>query len=331
MSKPVLRGFQPNIKDKAGPRNAIVSIRRDCLSFHNASHKFHVATRQIKSGINSLKAHEELRGAPLREDSNKRQVYRWATKFTGVKEKTSKLAYTKWELEEAMFHLLTGDSRSYNDASLDLGVPRRTFDRHMKLVLSFLKIKSFRVCQQMAKAKEITRAEVRSAIKNVHARDIGRPSYLTRDKKVMVIAVSKLKAAHSVPSLRRIVGEKLHTILQTLGKRTGDVSKQSKQAYARAVIRRVNKREEEQFGQTKQSSTGQIKVQGLSHKRAKQSDPRLQWIMFHKMVRMCRDVKRKEEANAEKLTNGGDDSARKGAAESLISFSTSLSLTPSTS
>ena len=208
MSKPVLRGFQLNIKDKAGLRNAIVSILCDCLSFCNASHKFHVATRQIKSGINSLKAHEELRGEPLSEDSKKRQVYCWVTKFTGVKEKTSKLAYIKWELEEAMFHLLTGDSGSYNNVSLDLGVPRRTFDHHMKLVLSFLKIKSFRVCQQMAKAKEITRAEVRSAIKNVHARDIGRPSYLTRDEEAMVIAVSELKGAHAVPSSRRIVGEK---------------------------------------------------------------------------------------------------------------------------
>ena len=46
---------------------------------------------------------------------------------------------------------------------------------------------------------------------------------------------------------------------------------------------------------------------------------------------MCRDVKKKEEENAEKLTNGGNDSAQKGAAESLLSFSTSLSLTPSTS
>eukprot|EP00957_Ditylum_brightwellii_P112476 8575386-Ditylum_brightwellii.AAC.1 len=36
-------------------------------------------------------------------------------------------------------------------------------------------------------------------------------------------------------------------------------------------------------------------VCGLSHKRAKQSDPRLGWIMFHKIVNMCRDIKLKEE------------------------------------
>ena len=36
---------------------------------------------------------------------------------------------------------------------------------------------------------------------------------------------------------------------------------------------------------------GCVKVGGLSNKRAKQSDPRLGWIMFHNICKMYRDVK----------------------------------------
>ena len=41
-----------------------------------------------------------------------------------------------------------------------------------------------------------------------------------------------------------------------------------------------------------------INVLGLSHKREKQSDPRLSWFMFHKIYRMYSDIKNKEERNA---------------------------------
>ena len=36
--------------------------------------------------------------------------------------------------------------------------------------------------------------------------------------------------------------------------------------------------------------TGYVKMVGLSNKKAKQSDPRLDWIMFHNICKMYRDV-----------------------------------------
>ena len=72
-------------------------------------------------------------------------------------------------------------------------------------------------------------------------------------------------------------------------------------AYTRRVIRRVNAVEDERDGQKKRSSTGEIKVRGISHKRAKQSDPRLAWIMFHKIVNMYRAVKTQEALYAQSL------------------------------
>ena len=323
MPVPAIRGFQPSIQDPDSLRDAIVAIRRDNLSVRNACQKYHVPTRIIKSAINSLTVFEEVRGAPLAEDSRNRQVFRWATEYTKGS-KSNKSAYTDWELNEAMLRLLTGESKTFNVASFGLGIPRRTFDRHMKDILSALKIKSFKACQKMVNAKEITRGRIRAVIDVRKKILCGRPCYLTRDEEALVIATAEVKVAHAMPVTRKLLSEKLHNILQGLGKRSTEVTLKTKQAYARDVIRRVNKIEDEQAGQRKRSSTGEIKVRGLSHKRAKQCDPRLQWLMFHKLTRMARDIRKKEEENATTLTQKRDGSAHKNAADALLGFAKSV-------
>ena len=67
--------------------------------------------------------------------------------------------------------------------------------------------------------------------------------------------------------------------------------------YARIVIGRVNKSEENSEGQNRKTTTGLIKVLGLIHKRAKHCDPRLAWEMFHNIYHMYSDIKNKEETN----------------------------------
>ena len=58
----------------------------------------------------------------------------------------------------------------------------------------------------------------------------------------------------------------------------------SQRALARRIIQRVNALEPGAENQTKTSKTGEIKVGGLSHRRAKQSDPRLAWRMHIKLL-----------------------------------------------
>ena len=44
-----------------------------------------------------------------------------------------------------------------------------------------------------------------------------------------------------------------------------------------------------------------IKLSGLSHNRAKQSDPKISCFMFHKIYRMYSDTKNKEQRNSDML------------------------------
>ena len=53
--------------------------------------------------------------------------------------------------------------------------------------------------------------------------------------------------------------------------------------------------------------TGTIKVSGLSHKRAKQSDPRLAWEMFHNIYNMYSDINNKEETDTALLITSMSD------------------------
>ena len=60
----------------------------------------------------------------------------------------------------------------------------------------------------------------------------------------------------------------------------------------------VSKKEKNAEGQKRKTMAGKIKVSGLSHKREKQSDPKLARQMFHKIYHMYSDLKNKEETNA---------------------------------
>ena len=55
------------------------------------------------------------------------------------------------------------------------------------------------------------------------------------------------------------------------------------------------------------TTTGIIKVSGLSHKRAKQCDPRLAQEIFHKIYHMYSDIKNKGEINAALLLTSMSD------------------------
>jgi hypothetical protein len=127
---------------------------------------------------------------------------------------------------------------------------------------------------------------------------MGRPTYLTADEEALVVASTEMKGAHSAPINRKMIGTQLSKIVSTLNltKLERDVQVKSNLAYARKVIRRVNAKEEDMEGQKRKSRTGEIKVAGLSNKRAKQSDPILAWLMFHSICRMYRHMRNKRYA-----------------------------------
>ena len=64
--------------------------------------------------------------------------------------------------------------------------------------------------------------------------------------------------------------------------------------YCRTVMKQVNVSEDAHDKKKKKSITRFIKVSSLSNNRYKQSGTMLDWIMFHKIVHMYRDIKKQE-------------------------------------
>ena len=95
----------------------------------------------------------------------------------------------------------------------------------------------------------------------------------------------------------------LNEVVISSGSRKYDTKQDYKLKYEKRVLKRVNELEPEMKNQWKRNKTGEMKVAGLSFKRAKQSDLRLAWIMFHKICKMCIDVMKDERKHREAIAN----------------------------
>ena len=123
------------------------------------------------------------------------------------------------------------------------------------------------------------------------------------------MATTEIEGAHSLPRDISTISDELQQVLYGVGRRDANktITPESTLRYAHRVISRVNREEDNAEGQKRKTSTGIIKVSGLSHKRANQCDPKLAWEMFHNIYHMYSDIKNKEEINAALLITSMSD------------------------
>ena len=69
----------------------------------------------------------------------------------------------------------------------------------------------------------------------------------------------------------------------------------------RIIIKQVNNLEDRHDKQRKNSGTGSVKVSSISNNRARQSNPRLAWLVFRKIAQMYRDIREQEIEEATEL------------------------------
>ena len=82
---------------------------------------------------------------------------------------------------------------------------------------------------------------------------------------------------------------------------TKDITSNSSCQYTRSLIKRVNRKEDGHYTQRKKIKTGSVKVPSIRNNRSRQSDPRLAWLMFHKIDQMYRDIRKQESEEATSL------------------------------
>ena len=84
-------------------------------------------------------------------------------------------------------------------------------------------------------------------------------------------------------------------------KSTKDITANSSCKYTRSAIKRVNRKEDGHDTKIKKIKTGLVKVSIIRKNRARESDPRLAWLIFHKIAQMYRDIRKQESEEATSL------------------------------
>ena len=292
-------------------RDAIVARHLGVISARDAPAKYNVPSRSVHNALLDLDGINAERiaanQASLIESSERRQVFRWASKFTGASILAGQ-GFTHWELMEAFIQDATTDmiKKIIYD---EFGIAKATLNRFEQKALAILKIRSMKFLRTDYLLKDVSLPSIRSAANSVEQQRVGQKPYLSADEEVLVIATAEIKGSHSQPVQRKRLAAQLNSRLENMPdnprtKMLGGAKRKSQLAYARNVIRRVNAREPGMQGQTKTSLTGEIRVSGLSNSRAKQSDPRLAWVMFHSICKMFREGKQRVDLYYARLLQG---------------------------
>ena len=156
----------------------------------------------------------------------------------------------------------------------------------------------------MLKRGEVSRSKVLDIIKiSVKNFKIGRRTYPNTYEEALVVASAEIEGVHGLPiDVNALVAE-LQLFIKAINARqsTKCITANSSSKYTRSVIKQVNRKEYGHDMQRKKIRTGLVKVSSIINNRARQSYPRLAWLMFHKIAQMYRDIREQEREEAREL------------------------------
>ena len=148
------------------------------------------------------------------------------------------------------------------------------------------------------------RSKVLEMIKmSVQINKFGRPTYLNSDEESLVIVSAEIEGAYGLPIYVNTLGIELKLVIKAVNSRqsTKEITPKTSSKYTRLLFNRVKKTEDGHDKQRKEIRTGLVNVSIISNNRARRSDPRLAWLMFHKIAKMYRYIREQENEEATKL------------------------------
>ena len=146
----------------------------------------------------------------------------------------------------------------------------------------------------MLKKGDVLRSKVLEMIKmSVQRIKVGRPTYLNSDEEELVVASAEIEGAHGFPIDDNTLGVELQLVVKVVNaqKSNKEITTKASSQYTRLVIKQVKNIEDGHDKQRNKSRTGLVKVSSIRNNRARHSDIRLAWLMFHKIAQMYRDIR----------------------------------------
>jgi hypothetical protein len=199
-------------------RDTIVARHLGLVGARDAPAKYSVPSRTLCNALYDLDGINAERiaanQASLIESADRRQVFRWASKFTGASIQECH-GYTHWELMEAFIQFATTNI-SKNALYGEFGVSKTAVHRFEKKAFAILNIKSMKLLKMGYATKQISAARIRSAASSVEQTRKGQKPYLSADEEALVVAIAEIKGSHSQPVQRKRLAAQLNSILENM-------------------------------------------------------------------------------------------------------------------
>ena len=191
-----------------------------------------------------LESIQEQRVAPLVENDNQQQIYRWVRKHLLLL--SGRGHYTDWEILQPVEEiiLLKSSCATIQD---NFGVTNTSLQRYLNVIFPPLKCSSLKHLWYLMSLGKISNKTVRKTItENIVKKELGHKSYLLKDEEAYIVSTTEIDGANGLPRDTTTISNELQQVLHGVGCRYANktITPPSALRYARRVIARVNKKEE---------------------------------------------------------------------------------------
>ena len=129
---------------------------------------------------------------------------------------------------------------------------------HLRKICFPLQCINMRKLQQRMKKREVSRSKFREVIQiSVKTNKVGRPTYLSLDEELLVVAAAEIEGAHGLPVDTATISAELQSIVAYVKARPTckKITHNAAAKYCHAVAKRVNVSEEAHNNQRKKIRT----------------------------------------------------------------------------
>ena len=273
----------------------MISVCAARVALRNITRLWKVQTRTVREVLDIIVRKQKLQSESCKDKLVESHERAQITRVIGEYLNCAKLVTTctNWEVHEAIRVRVFGNGKCHLSLLQNYGVPTRTLSYCLKNVSKQLHLTKLKEMQRKMKNRDARREEVKDAIRDL----------LHRKK--------TCKAHHShqgrggTHGCQSRVGRRawFSHLSQGAGTSNNILCELHSEKHQRSdkFKRKFSDLEPGTKEPKMKSKRGDIKVAGLSHKRAKQSGPRLAWLMIHKICQMRRDARTRERAQQEAI------------------------------
>ena len=226
-----------------------MSVIQNEVSIRSVPNKYDSQSRQIKDLVTQFESAQQDRISDkqknLVENSNQNHIFLWSSAhipcFLDHK------SYTEWELQSACITRILL-KYTYPVIFREYGVPKSSLTRDLRKIYPPLQINNINDQKNRFEIRGISWYKVGEIVKcTVQMNKSGQRTYLNEYEDSLVVASANIEGGRGLPLEWRGIEQQLQNVVKSINSQFGDynIKEKSSMRYCLEVIKRVNKKEDE--------------------------------------------------------------------------------------